>query len=89
VSNNKFSEEPVDNDHIWPKTEGGPDDPWNRRPLPQSVNRGPKGPEMPCLDDVFDSPNPVKLAVEIDKRSLLPFNHSRNQDKGFGGLPRR
>jgi len=84
-----FEEEPEENDHIWPKVEGGPDDSWNRRPLRRSVNRGQKGPEMPDLDDVFDSTDPARLAAEIDKRSLQPFKHSRNRDKGFGGLPRR
>ena len=84
-----MKEEPRDNDHIWPRVEGGPDEPWNKRRIPRSQNRR-KGAAMPNLNDVSDSPNPIRLAVEIDKGSLRgPFKHPRNRDKGFGGLPRR
>jgi len=83
-----FEEEPEEDDHIWPEAEDGSNEPWNKRRIPRSQNRQ-KGPEMPDLDDVFDSTDPARLAAEIDKRSLQPFKHSRNKDKGFGGLPRR
>lgn len=75
-------------DHIWPRAEGGPDEPWNKRSISRSKNRR-KGAEMPTLADVADSPNPVKLAANIDKGSLKGFKHPRNKNKGFGGLPRR
>ena len=83
-----FPEEPMETDEIWPQVEGGPKEPWNQRHIPLSQNRR-KGPEMPSLDDVADSPTPIKLAAFIDIRSLSgPFSHSWNKDKGFGGLPR-
>jgi hypothetical protein len=75
-------------DHIWPRAEGGPDEEWNIRSIPAADNLH-KGAEMPDLDDVFDSSDPVGLAVEIDKHSLDGFKHPRNKDKGFGGLRRR
>lgn len=84
-----MKDEPKENDHIWPTVEGGPDEPWNKRRIPPSQNRR-KGPEMPNPNDISDSPKPIRLAVEIDKHSLHgSFKHSRNKDKGFGGLPRR
>lgn len=75
-------------DHIWPKIEEGPDDEWNIRVVPESENLR-KGAEMPDLEDIFDSTDPARLAAEIDKHSLEGFRHSRNQDRGFGGLRRR
>lgn len=76
-------------DHIWPSAEGGPDEDWNRRSIPASENLR-KGAKMPDVDDVFDSSDSVKLAVEIDKRfSLEGFRHPQNKDRGFGGLRRR
>jgi hypothetical protein len=75
-------------DHIWPKAEGGPDDDWNIRIIPASENLR-KGAEMPDLDDVFDSSNPIRLAAEIDKQSLKGFKNPRNRKRGFGGLPHR
>jgi hypothetical protein len=84
----EFPEEPMETDEIWPQVEGGPKEHWNQRRIPRSQNRR-KGPEMPDLDDVFESIAPARLAAEIDKRSLSgPFKHYRNKDKGFGGLPR-
>jgi len=80
--------EPKERDHIWPEVEGGPTEDWNLRYISRSENRQ-KWTEMPDLDDVSDSSDPIRLAVEIDKQSLHPFKHFRNQDKGFGGLPRR
>lgn len=62
MNNREFFEEPMQTDEIWPKAEGGPEEPWNQRRIPRSQNQR-KGAEMPCLDDVFDSPNPVKLAA--------------------------
>jgi hypothetical protein len=77
-----------DTDHIWPRVEGGPDKPWNKRNIPQRKNRQ-KGARMPNLNEVSDSSNPIRLAVEIDKHSLQgPFKHPRNRNRGFGGLPR-
>ena len=76
-------------DHIWPRAEGGPDEDWNIRIIPASENLS-KGDEMPDLDEVLDSSDPVKLAAEIDRHSLQEgFGRPRNKDKGFGGLPRR
>jgi len=74
-------------DHIWPKAEGGPDKDWNIREIDWRENRR-KGAEMPNVDDVLDSSNPIRLAVGIDKRSLKGFKHPRNKDRGFGGLCR-
>lgn len=75
-------------DHIWSQIEGGPNADWNLRSIPASENLR-KGPRMPNLNEVSESPNPLKLAVEIDKHSLTKgFKHPRNKNKGFGGLPR-
>lgn len=75
-------------DHIFPKAEGGPDVDWNIREISAKENLG-KGAEMPDLSDVSASTNPIRLAVEIDKRSLQgSFKNSRNKNRGFGGLPR-
>ncbi len=83
-----LDDEPYETDEIWPQKEGGPKEPWNQRRIPRSQNRS-KGAEMPSLSDVFDSPNPIELAVEIDRHTLKePFKHSRNKGRGFGGLPR-
>jgi hypothetical protein len=81
--------EPIETDEIWPQCEGGPKEPWNQRRIPRSQNRS-KGPSMPRSEDVQQSPDPLRLAAEIDIRSLEgPFNHKRNKGKkGFGGLPR-
>ena len=75
-------------DHIWPKAEDGPDEDWNFRDIDASENLR-KGAEMPDLDDVLDSSDPIRLAAEIDKSSLEGFRHRRNKDRGFGGLCRR
>jgi len=75
-------------DHIKPKAEGGSDEEWNIRLIPALENLR-KGAEMPDLEDVFDSTDPVRLAAEIDEHSLEGFSHSRNKDRGFGGLRRR
>jgi len=75
-------------DHIWPRAEEGPDDEWNIRVVPAAENLS-KGAEMPDLDDIFDSTDPIRLAAEIDKQSLEGFKHPRNRDRGFGGLHRR
>lgn len=83
------SDEPYETDHIWPEAEGGPDEPWNKRRILRSENRR-KGAEMPDLKDVFDSSDPIRLAVDIDRHSLEKgFRHPRNKDRGFGGLERR
>lgn len=74
-------------DHIWPKAEGGLNESWNIREIDWLENRR-KGAEMPDLDDVLDSSDPARLAAEIDKHSLKEFKHSRNRNKGFGGLTR-
>ena len=74
-------------DHIWPEAEGCPDEDWNIREIDWLENRG-KGAEMPDVNDVLDSGNSARLAAEIDKHSLEGFRHSRNKDKGFGGLGR-
>jgi len=74
-------------DHIWPKAEGGPNEKWNIREIDRLENRR-KGAEMPSVDNVLDSSDPARLAAEIDRRSLKGFKHSRNRDRGFGGLPR-
>ena len=75
-------------DHIFPRAEGGPDDDWNIREIDADENLK-KGAEMPDISDVLDSSDPIRLAAEIDKRSLEgPFRSSRNKNKGFGGLTR-
>jgi len=75
-------------DHIQPKAEGGTDDYYNLRTISAKENLR-KGARMPNLNEVSDSPNPLKLAVEIDKWTLNhPYNNSRNKKKGFGGLNR-
>jgi hypothetical protein len=74
-----FPDEPMETDEIWPQVEGGPKEHWNQRLIPHSQNRE-KWTEMPELDDVFDSSDQIRLAVEIDKRSLHPFKHFRNKD---------
>ena len=76
-------------DHIWPKAEGGSDEDWNIREIDWLENRR-KGAEMPNVADVLDSSDPIRLAIEIDKHSLgEEFKHPRNRNRGFGGLPRR
>ena len=89
MNKKEFPEEPMGNDHIWPTIEGGPNEPWNRRPLSRSVNRGQKGPKMPKPDDIHDSSNPPRLIQKIEEHSLSsPYKNYRNKDKGFGGLRR-
>lgn len=77
-------------DHIWPICEGGPDASWNKRPIPQHQNRR-KGAEMPTPSDIGSSPNPLKLAHEIERYSLsgAGYKHPRNKNKGYMGLPLR
>lgn len=78
----------TDTDHIWPTSEGGPDESWNKREISPIANRS-KGSEMPDLSDVLDSDNPLQLAAEIDKHTLShEYNTKRNRDRGFGGLKR-
>ena len=73
-------------DHIWPKTEGGPTENFNLRVLTQQENRS-KGAEMPDVDDVQESYDPIALAVAIDYTSVTTgFHNPRNKNKGFGGL---
>ncbi len=85
--------EPYEDDHIWPEKEGGPDKkdaPWNHRDIPRSQNRR-KSAHMPGISDVFDSDDPIKLSVEIDRASIEnhgKWEHNQNKDRGFGGLPR-
>lgn len=77
------------NDHIWPETEGGPNADYNKRKIPAKENLI-KGARMPNLNEVSDSPNPLKLAVEIDKGTINhPYRNPRKKKKGFGGLNRR
>ena len=77
-----------DTDHIWPTSEGGPEDSWNKREISPSRNRS-KGSEMPSLSDVLDSDDPLRLAAEIDKHTLSHgYNTPRNKGRGFGGLKR-
>jgi len=87
MSERELFDEPLETDEIWPQAEGGPKEPWNQRDIPRSQNRK-KGAEMPTVDDLLDSPDPLKLAAEIDKASLGGFKNPRNKNKGFGGLPR-
>jgi 5-methylcytosine-specific restriction endonuclease McrA len=76
-------------DHIWPTSEGGPDEPWNRREISPHENES-KGSEMPTPADLLDSDDPLRLAAEIDKHTLThEYNTARNKDRGFGGLKRR
>ena len=78
----------TDTDEIWPQSEGGPKVPWNQREISAHKNRS-KGSRMPSIEDVKDSPNPLKLAKEIDEYSLThKYKTSRNKEKGFGGLDR-
>lgn len=75
-------------EHIKPRIEGGSDEPWNIRYVSRKENEQ-KGARMPNLNEVSESSNPIKLAVDIDKGSLQgPFKHPRNRNRGFGGLPR-
>ena len=88
MSNKGFPEEPMETDEILPQAEGGPKELWNQRRIPRSQNRR-KGAEMPSLDDISDSRDPLRLIQKIEERSLLgPFKNRRNKDKGFGGLHR-
>jgi hypothetical protein len=42
---------------------------------------------MPNINEVSQSPNPIRLASEIDKYTIEhKLTHPRNKDKGFGGL---
>lgn len=78
----------TDTDEIWPHTEDGPQKPWNQREISPHENRS-KGARMPTISEVAQSPEPAKLAAEIDKHTVKhEFNNSRNKDKGFGGLTR-
>jgi len=78
----------TDLDHIWPRAEGGPDEDWNKRQISARKNRS-KGARMPNLNEVADSPDPIKLAIEIDKHTMTKgLRHPRNKNRGFGGLPR-
>jgi hypothetical protein len=79
----------TDTDHIWPTSEGGPDESWNKREINPHRNRA-KGSEMPSVSDVLDSDDPSRLAAEIDEYTLThQYNTARNKDRGFGGLKRR
>ncbi len=81
-------EEKYEYDHIWPKTEGGPTENWNLRFIPQHENKV-KGAEMPDVEDVSESDDPIALAVAIDYTSVTTgFHNPRNANKGFGGLPK-
>lgn len=77
-------------DDILPTCERGPDTSWNKREISQTRNRK-KGPEMPTLTDIEDSPNRLRLAHEIERLSLSGKNykHPRNKSKGYMGLPLR
>ena len=78
----------TDTDHIWPSSEGGPDEPWNKREISPHENRS-KGSKMPSRSDVSDSDNSIQLAVKIDKHTLNhEYKTPRNKDRGFGGLKR-
>ena len=88
MSEREFLDEPMETDHIWPKAEGGPDEPYNKRRIPRSENRH-KSAKMPSVFDVLDSNNPGGLGADIDIRSLRPFNHPSNKSRGFGGRPKR
>jgi len=75
-------------DHIWPRAEGGPNENWNKRRVSMKENLT-KGARMPNLKEVSDSPNPIRLAVEIDKHTVKErLKHPSNKDRGFGGLHR-
>ncbi len=75
-------------DHIFPIVEEGSNESYNKRAIPRSANRR-KGAKMPTMADVLDSSNPIKLAVDIDRKSLKGFKHPQNKNRGFGGLPRK
>jgi hypothetical protein len=78
----------TDTDEIWPRSEGGPKLPWNQREISPHENRS-RGSRMPTPREVFDSPDPPKLAVEIDRHTLTNrYKTKRNRGKGFGGLDR-
>ena len=83
-----YGNDPLETDEIWPRTEGGPTEPYNQRRVPRSVNRR-KGARMPTVWEVLESHDIPRLAREIDARSLeKPFKNPRNKDKGFGGFPK-
>jgi hypothetical protein len=83
-----MTRKPTDSDHIWPQSEGGSEDSWNKREISPHENRS-KGSEMPDLSDILDSDDPIRLATEIDKYTLThEYKTRRNKDKGFGGLDR-
>lgn len=75
-------------DHIQPEVEGGSDEEYNIRLISARENLE-KGARMPNLDEVSESSNSIKLAVDIDRESLNGFKHPRNKNRGFGGLPRK
>ena len=78
----------TDTDEIWPTKEGGPKEPWNQRETSPHENRS-KGARMPTISEVAQSPEPTKLASEIDQHTINhSLIHSRNKNKGFGGLPK-
>ncbi len=78
----------TDTDEIWPKAENGPGESWNQRETSPHKNRS-KGARMPTVSEVGESPEPMKLAVEIDRYTINnPLKNSRNKGKGYGGLPR-
>jgi len=88
LGGNGMGKKSTDTDHIWPTSEGGPEDSWNKREISPSRNRS-KGSEMPSLSDVLDSDDPLRLAAEIDKHTLSHgYNTPRNKGRGFGGLKR-
>ena len=83
-----MARKPTDTDHIWPTSEGGPDEPWNIREISPHENRS-KQSKMPDITDVFDSDDPIRLASEIDKYTINhEYKTGRNRNKGFGGLDR-
>jgi len=76
----------TDTDEIWPRREGGPKVPGNQRETSPHENRS-KGARMPNINEIGQSPNPVRLASEIDKYTIEhKLTHPSNTDKGFGGL---
>ena len=78
----------TDTDHIWPTSEGGAEDSWNKREISPHENRS-KDSEMPNLSDILDSDDPIRLAVEIDKHTIdHGYKTKRNEGRGFGGLKR-
>lgn len=74
-------------DHIVPKTEGGSNASYNLREISAKDNLK-KGARMPYLNEVAQSSNPIRCAVDADRITAKGTKHPRNRNRGFGGLSR-